>query len=253
MGKILTVINQKGGVGKTTSAETIGAGLQSKGYKVLFIDLDGQGNLSYTMQADNSGLNSNSSYEVISGSITANKAIQRTERGDIIASSPALNGADLTITQTGKEHKLREALEPIKNEYDFIIIDTPPKLGILTVNALTSSYGAIIPAQADIYSLQGIAQLYETIRAVKRYTNPDIKILGIALMRFNERTVISKDVVEMLTDIADDLDTQVFTSRIREGVVVKEAQAMQQDLFSYAPKHNVTKDYEKLIDEIIEA
>src|SRR5699024_5910713 len=120
-----------------------------RGHSVLFIDMDAQANLSYTLQADGSGLGGNSSYELLTGDITADEAIQITERGHVIGSSPALNGADITITQTGKEYKLKEALQPIEDRYDYIIIDTPPKLGIVTSNALTASAEALIPAQAD--------------------------------------------------------------------------------------------------------
>lgn len=248
---ILTVINQKGGVGKTTTAEMIGSELIHRGDSVLFIDMDAQANLSYTLQADGSGLGGNSSYELLTGDVTADEAIQITERGHVIGSSPALNGADITITQTGKEYKLKEALQPLEDRYDYIIIDTPPKLGIVTSNALTASAEALIPAQADIYSLQGINQLNETIQVIRKYTNPELNITGIVLTRFNPRTILSQEVAEMLEETADELDTKLFETRIRESIAVKEAQAMQIDIFSHDPKNNVAIDYRALVDEII--
>ena len=248
---ILTVINQKGGVGKTTTAEMIGSELIHRGHSVLFIDMDAQANLSYTLQADGSGLGGNSSYELLTGDITADEAIQITERGHVIGSSPALNGADITITQTGKEYRLKEALQPVEDRYDYIIIDTPPKLGIVTSNALTASAEALIPAQADIYSLQGINQLNETIQVIRKYTNPELNITGIVLTRFNPRTILSQEVAEMLEETAVELDTKLFETRIRESIAVKEAQAMQIDIFSHDPKNNVSIDYRALVDEII--
>ena len=167
--KSYAIINQKGGVGKSTTAEALGAGLTLKGYKVLFIDLDAQGNLTYTLGANSKGYNS---LDVLTQEATAEAAIQHTDRGDIIPSTPALAGADTAITSTGKEYRLKEALEPLKKSYDFIVIDTPPALGILTINALTACTGAVIPAQADIYSLQGISQLNQTIETVRGIATP---------------------------------------------------------------------------------
>jgi chromosome partitioning protein len=153
MKEAIAVINQKGGVGKSTTALAIGQGLFLKGYKVLFIDLDAQGNLSYSVDI---ALNSKSILDVLTGKADVKEVIQHTEAGDILPSDLLLSGADLLLTEMGKEYKLKEAIEPLKEVYDYIIIDTPPALGILTVNALTACTGVIIPAQADIYSLQGI-------------------------------------------------------------------------------------------------
>ena len=180
MKEVIAVINQKGGVGKSTTAQAIGQGLFLKGYKVLFVDLDAQGNLSYSLDAKQTNL---TSLEVLTRQATAKEVIQKTETGDIMPSSLQLSGADLMLTQMGKEYRLKEALEPLKKSYDYIIIDTPPALGILTVNALTACTGVIIPAQADIYSLQGIGQLNNTIDAVKKYCNKDLILKGIVLTR----------------------------------------------------------------------
>lgn len=245
---IITVINQKGGVGKSTTAQAIGAGFTLKGYNTLFIDLDAQGNLTYSMGANQQGYNA---MGVLERPETIKEEIQHTEQGDIIASSPLLAGADTTITQTGKEYKLKEALETIKKEYDYCIIDTPPALGILTINALTACNGAIIPSQADIYSLQGISQLNNTIEAVKKYCNPSLSIMGIVLTRFNGRSIIRREVAEMLEQTAKQLNTKLFKSRIRECTALVEAQATKQSIYKYAPKSNATADYKALVNEIL--
>lgn len=245
--EIIAVINQKGGVGKSTTAHAIGAGLTLKGHRVLYIDLDAQGNLSYTLGANTGGL---TAMELLQGRNTQ-AAIQRTAQGDIIASSPSLAGADTIITATGKEYRLREALEPLKKNYDYCIIDTPPALGILTINALTACNGAIIPAQADIYSLQGISQLHSTIETVKRYCNPALSIKGIVLTRYNSRAIISREVADMIEQTAGQLQTKLYKAKIRECTAIKEAQATQQSIYSYAPRSNATTDYTALIDEIL--
>ena len=248
MSKALAIINQKGGVGKSTTALAIGAGLSLKGYSVLFIDLDAQGNLSYTLGANTQGYNA---MGVLQRPETAKEEIQHTPQGDIIASSPALAGADAVITETGKEYRLKEALESLSGAYDFCIIDTPPALGILTINALTACEGAIIPAQADIYSLQGISQLNSTIQTVKKYCNPALSIMGIVLTRYNGRSIIRREVAEMLERTAEQLHTKLYTSKIRECTALVEAQATKQNIYSYAPRSNATADYKALVDEIL--
>lgn len=248
MSKAIAVINQKGGVGKSTTALAIGAGLSLKGYSVLFIDLDAQGNLSYTLGADTKGYNA---MGVLERPETAKEEIQHTPQGDIIASSPKLAGADKLLEETGKEYRLKEALDSLQGAYDYIIVDTPPALGILTINALTACTGAIIPAQADIYSLQGIGQLNSTIETVKKYCNPSLSIMGIVITRFNGRSIIRREVAEMLEHTADQLHTKLFSSKIRECTALVEAQATKQNIYSYAPRSNATADYKALVDEII--
>lgn len=245
---IYSIINQKGGVGKSTTALAIGAGLSLKGYSVLYVDLDAQGNLSYTMGAETQGYNA---MGVLQRPETAKAEVQHTDQGDIIASSPALAGADAVITETGKEYRLKEALESLSGLYDYCIIDTPPALGILTVNALTACSGVIIPAQADIYSLQGISQLNNTLQTVKRYCNPELSILGIVLTRYNGRAIIRREVAEMLEQTARGLNTKLYRSRIRECTALVEAQATKQNIYSYAPRSNAAADYKALVAEIL--
>lgn len=246
--KTIAVINQKGGVGKSTTVLALGAGLTLKGYKLLYVDLDAQGNLTYTMGADPNGYNA---MGVLQRPETAKSEIQHTAQGDIIASSPALAGADTIITQTGKEYRLKEALETVAGAYDYCIVDTPPALSVLTVNALTACTGVIIPAQADIYSLQGISQLNSTIETVKRYCNPALSIMGIVLTRYNKRSIIRREVAEMLEQTAAQLHTKLYKARIRECTALVEAQAMKQSIYSYAPRSNATADYTALVKEIL--
>lgn len=248
MKKVIAVINQKGGVGKSTTAEALAAGLTLRGFRVLAIDLDAQGNLTYTFSADNTGA---TVLQVLTGEAAASETIQKTPCADVIPASKALAGADAYIKDTGKEYRLKEALEGVAEQYDYIIIDTPPALGILTVNALTACESVIIPSQADIYSIQGIEQLTETMKPVKKYCNPALSIEGILLTRHNPRSVLGREVEEMLAELAERLGTKLFKTTIREGIAVKEAQISRQSLYEYNPRAKVTEDYNALIDELL--
>jgi chromosome partitioning protein len=247
--KTIAIANRKGGVGKSTTAAALVSGLTLKGYKVLAVDLDAQRNLTSTMRAR---ADSKTDLGVLTGDITAKEAIRHTESGDIIPASKNLSGADATLTETGKEYRLKEALEPVKGSYDYCIIDCPPALGILTVNALTAANGLIIPAQADIYSLEGIEDLQETIQPVRKYCNPSLEIQGILLTRYSPRSILSRDVTTLAEQLAERLGTSLYKATIREAVAVKEAQISQQSLFTYAPKAKVTEDYRTFIDEFLE-
>ena len=154
------------------------------------------------------------------------------------------------LTATGKEYRLKEALAAL-GEYSFIIIDTPPALGILTVNALAASDSIIIPAQADAYSLAGIGQLHQTIEAVRQYCNPNLNILGIVMTRHNPRSILSRDLTRLIKQTAEHLGSKLFHSFIREAVAVREAQAKRQSIFSYAPKSHAAADYLSLVNEIL--
>lgn len=246
--KIIAVINQKGGVGKSTTAEALTTGLAFKGFTCLAIDLDAQGNLTYTAGANTNGV---TALGLLTGETKAQDAIQHLKNWDIIVSNKALAGADNYISDTGKEYRLKEAIEPIRGNYDYIIIDTPPALGILTINALTACNSVIIPAQADIYSLQGISQLAETMKPVKKYCNPALYIEGILLTRYNARSILNRDVAELIKQLAAKLGTKLYKTTIREGVAIKESQISQLSIFEYAPKAKVTKDYRAFIDELL--
>lgn len=247
MTEVITLANRRGGVGKTATAHALGAGLSKRGYKVLFIDLDSQCNLTYDL-----GITTveRSSLDVLLGECSASEAIVSTPLGDTIPASPALASADKKIDDTGKEYRLKEALQPIKRKYDYIIIDTPPALGILTVNALTASDKVVLTAQGEIHSLQGINQLYGTIEAVRHFTNKKLKIEGILLTRYVARSIISKDMRDNAEAVAKEIGTKVFTP-IRECSAVKEAQATQTDIYSYSPRCNASKDYALFVEDIL--
>ena len=250
----IAVIAQKGGVGKTSTCYAIGTGLiKYHAARVLFVDTDAQGNLSRTMEADNSGTSGADALEVLTGRATAETAIQRTPHGDIIASSPALSGADRepTLSKVGREYRLKKALEAVSGLYDYCVIDTPPALSIITVNALTAADRVIVPAQADDYSLEALSRLRETIETVRTYCNPSLQVDGILLTRYNGRAVISREIAEMMAEEAKALNTRIYQTRIRECTAVKEAQALREDIFTYSPRSNAAKDYKAVIDEMI--
>lgn len=248
MKEIIAVINQKGGVGKSTTALAMGAGLFQRGYKTLTIDLDAQGNTSFTLRVDP---RQPTILELLTKEARIQDAIQHTAQGDAIAFSPALAGADGIIIEIGKEYRLAEALQPVMDSYDYAIIDTPPALGVLTVNALTACSSVLIPAQTDVYSIQGIQQLHNTIQTVKRYCNPSLAIKGILLTRYNPRAILNRELGEIIEWTAKQLETIVFQTAIRENIAIREAQASQQDIYTYAPKSNAALDYAALVDEFL--
>lgn len=248
MAKIITVANQKGGVSKTTTSHAMATGLMLKGFKTLLIDLDPQGNATYTMGVDGKKA---SIYEIIKGIVSPEEAVQTTEQGDIIPSNLNLAGADMEFKETGREFLLKDIVDLLDSHYDYIIIDTPPTLGILTINALTASNEVIIPVGADIYSLQGLGQLNETIGKVRKYCNKDIKIAGLLLTRYNGRSILSKDMKESIEHAAEQIDTKLYDTIIREGIAVKEAQTQRTTVFSTAIKSNPAQDYLSFIDEYL--
>lgn len=240
--QVITVVNQKGGVGKSTTVYNLGAGLERQGYKILMIDLDPQGNLTY-----NSGtIEALNTMEILKD---ANKIKEL--NGFIIRGGGELAGADLELQGVGKEYKLKEALDQIKENFDYILIDTPPTLNILTINGLVCCDKVLIPAQADIFSLQGIGQLYNTIQTVKKYCNRNLQILGIIVTRYNSRTNLSKNIMTLLKDTAKGINSKVFKTKIRECTAIKEAQALQKNIFEYAKNSNAAEDYDNLIKEIL--
>ena len=246
--KIIAVINQKGGVGKSTTADALGSGLIERGKRVLYVDVDGQGNLSFLLGADPYAPGAS---EVLRQKADIPDVVQHTERGDVLAGSIALADADITITETGREYRLRKALKKVADDYDYVIIDTPPSLGITTVNALTAADGVVIPAQADILSMSGILQLNNTIDTVAEYTNPNIKKYGILLTRYTPRTIVAQGVTSKAHEIAKSIGTKVFDSKVRECAAIKEAQIKKSSIFAFAPKSNASEDYHEFINEFI--
>lgn len=247
--EIIALSNQKGGSGKTTTCHALGAGLQRRGYKILFIDLDAQGNLSYALGVDNRAL---SSLEILTGTATAEEAIQEAEAGAVIPASPALSGANGILTEIGKEYKLKEALEPIRENYDFILVDTSPALSVLTVNAFVAADKLIIPSGATTFDLQGVTGIHQTIATVKKYCNPDLQIDGILLTRYSSRAVLSKELASLADQIAAMMETRVYRTSIRENISIKEAQTSRTDIFNYSAKSHGSTDYNAFINEFLE-
>lgn len=254
MAKVITIAIQKGGVGKTTVAQAVGVGLFHRGYKVLFIDLDMQGNLSYALGVDSRAIQAGSDSLIMRSSKKQGikPEIIHTAQGDIIPAGPGLKDADIKLaTVTRKQYQLRESIKAIKPDYDYIIIDTPMQIGILTINALTASDRVIIPAKADMFSLQGLGQEYPMIREVQEKYNPDLQIAGILANCYNARSIFKREINQYLIDTAQGMKTRVFDTRIRESVAISEAQGQRVDFYEYAPKCNAVKDFNALVDELL--
>ena len=247
MGHTIALLSRKGGAGKSSTVSAIASGVKKRGYRVLVCDVDGQANTSYTMRATDGP----SLYDVLMGTIPASEAIQRMEAGDIIPAAPELDMTEARMTGAGREFCLRDALESVSNDYDFIVLDTPPAFGLLTVNALAAASGVVIPVQADVWSLTGLQQLGELIEATKKTMNPALTVYGLLLTRFNRRNILSRDLIEAFEKTAARMGTRLFSASIREGVAVKEAQVRRCDIFSYAPRSNAAQDYGAFVDELL--
>ena len=247
---IVAVANQKGGVGKTTTAQALAAGLAERKYRVLGIDLDPQGNFSTACGAEN--YNVLTVYEVMKRGADIREAIQHMKGGyDVVPANIMLAGAEQELSQTGKEHRLKEAVSVVAGEYDFIVIDTPPSLGVLTVNAFTCATDILIPTTAGIFATAGISQLNETVGSVQRYCNPGVKIRGILFTRFNPRANISRQIKELTEQLSEYISAPIYQTYIRAGVVVEEAQANKADIFDYAGRSTVAEDYRAFIGEFL--
>jgi len=250
MGRIICVTNQKGGVGKTTTAISLGRGLMlQKKAKVLFVDMDAQCNMSYVLGVEDDKIN------IMTVLMRRNKleeAIQHIGEFDVIPSHQDISAIEKYIGGDRKEYILNDVLAPIRNQYDYIIIDSPPALGLTTINILTASDAVVIPAAADILSLQGIGQLYNTISAVKTYCNPGLKIDGILITRHNPRLVHSRELREMIEETAENIGTKVYRSSIREAVALREAMTSQSTIFDYAPRSKQAADYKDFVAEFLE-
>lgn len=246
----VAVANQKGGVAKTTTAAAMSAALKRQGYRVLAVDLDPQGNLSNCSGAEAYQLPT--SYEMLKKLAPASEVIQHLECYDEIPANIMLAGAEQELlAETGKEHRLTEVLAPVKDRYDFIVIDAPPSLGVLTVNALTCANEVIIPTTAGIFAVNGIKQLGDTIANVKKYCNSSLEVGGILLTRFNPRTTIGQNIKELTDEMGKHINAPVFQTFIRASVVVEEAQALKTDLYIYKAASTVAEDYNNFVDEYL--
>jgi chromosome partitioning protein len=244
--RITACVLQKGGTGKSSTAHALSAGLKMRGQRVLIVDADPQCNISHTMKADTSkGL-----FEVLNGEPAAG-IIRRTEQGDVLANSQRLVGADRMFADINSEYLLADALAPVKDNYDYILIDCPPQLGILTINALVAATDLVIPITADLYALQGLALLAANVEKVKVRANPLLRIDGILLTKYSGRSVLSRDIKTELQKQAAAMGTKVYKTAIREGVAIREAQAQRRSVFDYAPSSNPAKDYGEFIEEYL--
>lgn len=239
----ICLTNRKGGVGKTTATQQIGAGLTRLGYKVLFIDLDSQHNLTDSVGAE---INDRNIVEVLQGNMKAADAIQHTEQGDIIPAVSTLANIDDLNSNT-----LRGVLKPLQQDYSFCLIDTPSQLGAVTVNALTASDSVIIPATPEHLALKGIVTVSKVIKAVQEKTNPGLKIKGILMNMYGGRSNIEKAMLENCEDLAKQLNTKVFKSTIRKNIALSEASFFEKDIFSYSIRSKGAVDFASLINEIL--
>ena len=247
----ITVVltNQKGGVGKTTTSGALAAGLASKKRRVLAIDLDPQGNLGFSLGLDiEDGV---TMYNVLKGEVSIKEAVQRTEYCDVVTSNILLSESEVTFQGEDRLLLLKNALTEVQDDYEYIIIDTPPSLNILTLNGYAASDYLVIPMAAEILSLVGLVQLKETVEAVKTAVNPHLKVLGILLTKYNERTNLAKDVLEMAEAVAKQADTSVFNTQIRSGVSAAEAPAHGLSIYDYSPRSNPARDYQKFVKEVL--
>ena len=248
MSTIITITNQKGGVGKTTTSSALMDGLRSRGARVLGVDLDPQGSLGFCLGLDIE--HCATIYDALKGSAPIRDVIMHSECGDILPSNILLSAAELEFNRPGREFLLKNCLAEVEEDYDYIIIDTPPALNVLTVNAYVAADGLVIPMAPEILSLLGVSQIRETIDTVRRCYNSRLRVLGIVLNKFNQRFTLNREVLDMAEQIAQQLDTRVFHSRIRSGVAVAEAPAYGESVLSYAPDSKVARDFRLLINEI---
>lgn len=248
MSKIIAIANHKGGVGKTTSSLNIGAGLtQGKsGKRVLLIDLDPQSNLTQSLAINETEKNS---YGALKGFYPLSP-VAITPKLHVIPSTLDLSGAEIELSaEAGREYLLKELIRPIKNKYDYILIDCPPSLGLLTVNALAAADEVYIPLQTQFLAIQGLAKLLEIVEKINKRLNKKLKVGGIILTQFDQRKTLDRDVV---TSIEDRFSAKVFKTRIRTNVSLAEAPSVGKDIFSYQPKSPGAEDYLNLCTEIIE-
>lgn len=245
MSKTIAISNHKGGVGKTTSSANISAGLANLGKKVLVIDLDPQANLtqSFGLSEEN-----NTIYSAIKGDNTL-EPINVQESLDVVTSTSDLAGAELELSaEAGREFILAELIEPVKAKYDYIIIDCPPSLGLLTINALTAADEVYIPLQAHHLPLQGLTKMIEVIDKVKKRLNDKLEIGGVFVTQFDKRKILNRDVAETIQDY---FEGKVFKTRVRDNITLAEAPHFGTDIFRYSPSCHGAEDYKRLCSEII--
>lgn len=250
MGRIIAISNQKGGVGKTSTCINLAAGVALKGKKVLLCDIDPQGNATTGLGIEKGSLKS-SVYDVLIGNKTAKEAIVDTcvENLKILPSNTDLSGAEIELVSVrGRDKKLRDALYTVKGEFDYIFIDCPPAIGILTVNALAACDGVLVPIQSEFYALEGLAQLMNTFKLVKRSLNPQIEIDGVLITMYDGRALVSRQTKEEITKF---FGKKVFDTVIPRNVRVSEAPSYGLPIMVYDKKCKGAVAYNALVEEFL--
>lgn len=250
MASIIAIANQKGGVGKTTTAINLSAALADCGKKVLIIDMDPQGNTTGGLGIEKSDLDK-TIYDVLIGACSVEDAIMETSQKklSLIPSNIDLSGAEIELLDTErKEYILKENIESIKDKFDFIIIDCPPALSVLTVNALTTAESVMVPIQCEYYALEGLSLLIHTIDLVRERLNPDLYIDGIVFTMFDSRTNLSSQVVD---NVKQNLDQRIYKTIIPRNVRLAEAPSYGMPINEYDPKSAGAESYKKLAKEVI--
>ncbi|MDQ3758729.1 MAG: AAA family ATPase [Actinomycetota bacterium] len=245
--KVISFANQKGGVAKTTTTLNLAVAFAESGLRVLCIDLDPQGNLTMSQGIDPDKVEK-SMYDVLVHHIPLSEVIQHREI-DIAVASIDLAGAEIAMsTQIGRERSLEKAIRGVQNDYDFVCIDTPPSLGLLTVNALTASDSVVVPVQCEYLSMRGLMQLNNTLEMIRENLNPRVQIEGILPTMLDSRTVHAKEAVELLEENFGEL---VFKSRIRKAIKFAEAPVRGASVLKYDPKSNAADYYRELAKEVL--
>ena len=247
MKKTIAFTNQKGGVGKTTSTINVGAGLCREGKKVLLVDLDPQANLTYSLRMSSKRLDS-SIYDVMKGQAQPQDTIISHNGFDVLPSSIDLSGAEMEFAnEPARENILKTKLDPLYEKYDYILVDCPPNLGLLTLNAFTAVNEIFIVLQSEYLALHGLSKLMDVIQVVKERLNPEIEITGIICTLFDSRKNLNKEVVDHIQDYFGD---KVFDTLIRDNVALAEAPSHHKTIFEYDPDSYGAEDYEALAKEI---